>query len=160
MSARDHTTPLDASLRVFAGYNLKRAYLLLREAVLEALTPYGLRPPSFSTLVIIGDNPDLSQSRLAEALNIKRSGMVLIVDELEHAGLITRNPVHGDRRSYALRATLKGMRVREQAMRAVTAVEADVLTAFSPDEHRLLGELFNKTAQPDEHPVSNQEKAL
>ena len=75
--------PLDASLRSMAGYNLKRAYLLIREAVLKALAPYGLRPPSFSALVVVCDNPDLTQSRLAEALHIKRSGMVVIIDELE-----------------------------------------------------------------------------
>lgn len=138
------TRPLDASLRSTAGYNLKRVYLLIREAVLEVLAPYGLKPPSFSALVVVCDNPDLTQSRLAEALHIKRSGMVVIVDELEQAGLISRNPVPGDRRSYALRATLKGMRMRDRATAAVIEAESGVLANLNATEQRLLGGLYAK----------------
>ena len=132
----------DERLRQFAGYNLKRAYLMIREAVVETLAPFGLRPTSFSALVIICDNPDLTQSRLAEALNIKRSGVVLIVDELEQLNLISRNQVPDDRRSYALRASLRGIKLCDEACAAVDACENALLSNLTGDECRLLKNLF------------------
>ena len=150
--------PIDATLRKLAGYNLKRVYLLVREAVLDELSVFGLRPPSFSALVIVCDCADLSQSELAEALSIKRSGMVVIVDELEQAGLISRNPVPGDRRSYALRATLKGMRVRGQALAAVERAEANVLAALNASEQKLLSELFQRISRGNSDSLTRQER--
>jgi len=126
------------------GYNLKRSYLLVREEVLRVLAPYDLRPTSFSALVIIVDNPNLSQSGLAKALEIKRSGVVLIADELEKAELISRNNVPGDRRSYALRATEKGQQLCDRVVRQVRDAEANLLSVLSEEETRLLFQLYEK----------------
>ena len=71
----------------------------------------GLRQTTFSALATIIENPDITQTQLGHALSIERSGVVLIVDEMENADIITRNKVKTDRRSYALRATLKGSQV-------------------------------------------------
>ncbi|WP_162901716.1 helix-turn-helix domain-containing protein [Breoghania sp. L-A4] len=67
----------------FIGYALKRAYLNFQSDFIDSVSHLGLRPGQFAALSIIIDNPDISQSRLARALAIERSGVVLIVDELE-----------------------------------------------------------------------------
>ena len=140
-------TPLHRTLRTFIGYNIKRTYVMLRESVLEVLNPHQLRPTSFSALVIIADNSGLSQSQLANALEIKRSGVVLIVDELEQAELITRDKVPGDRRSYALRATLKGMQKKQQVVDELQQREQSFFSALSTQESELLTQLFSKLDQ-------------
>jgi DNA-binding MarR family transcriptional regulator len=137
-------TCLDRTLRGFVGYNIKRSYLLIREAALEVLQPHGLRPTSFSALVIVSDNAGLTQSQLANALQVKRPGVVQIVDELEKLELITRNPVPGDRRSYALRTTRQGMRVRKQAVQQLEKRESELLCSLNQQEKTLLTQLFTK----------------
>lgn len=124
----------DENLRQFLGYNMKRAFLLVREDMTRAIEPLGLRMMTFSALAIVVENPDISQTQLSQALNLDRSGMVVLVDDLESADLISRNRVPGNRRAYALRATLKGQRVWKKADASVREHERKMFAEFGTDE--------------------------
>ena len=73
-------------------------------------------------------------SSSANPLNIERSNLVLVIDELDSRELITRNVVAGDRRSYALKATLAGMRLSKMSLAAVAAHEARLLANLGASE--------------------------
>jgi len=128
----------DRTLRGFAGYTMKRAFNAIQADVNAALAPFGLRMVTFSALVVIADNPGLRQSELAEALMIERPNLVLILDELERAELISRDRAAGDRRAYELRATLKGGRLCDRARRAVTAHDARMTEGMSETDRQAL----------------------
>ena len=68
----------------------------------------GVRPAQYSVLAVIERNPGLSQTRLADALGIKKTNLVAMIDDLERRGLARRMPTERDRRSYALFLTPKG----------------------------------------------------
>lgn len=131
-------------LRQFAGYEMKMAYLLIQEDMTRILKPTGLRIVTFSALGIVVENPDISQTQLAQALQIERSGVVVIVDELENADLISRNKVEGDRRSYALRATLKGRNLWSRTEKLVHEHEDGILSGLSPAERETLKSLLGR----------------
>jgi len=76
--------------------------------------------------VVVADNPGLSQTQLAEAMDVERPNLVVVVDELERRALITRNRVPSDRRAYALHATSNGAQLCARAVAAVTAHEAEL----------------------------------
>lgn len=122
----------DATLRGFVGYHMKRAMAVLQADLNKALKPFGLRMVTYSALVVIVDNPGLRQAQLADALAIERPNLVVILDDLEERGLITREKVPTDRRAYALMATLKGRRLCEKATRANRADEARLLAGVEP----------------------------
>lgn len=133
--ATDPAAPrADAALRSFVGYNVKRAYIAIQTDFLAVLEEFGLRATTFSALTLIVAEPDMTQSQLAAALSIERSGVVLIVDELEGRDLITRNKVPRDRRTYALRATLAGVQLQAKAVAKVAAHEDRMLGALGPAE--------------------------
>jgi DNA-binding MarR family transcriptional regulator len=134
----------DRNLRQFTGYNMKRAYITVQVDMRATIAKLGLRPTTFSALATILENPDITQTHLGQALSIERSGVVLIVDELENAELITRNKVQNDRRSYALRATLKGRRLWDTAVKRVQEHEAHIFAALSPDERTQLTDLLSR----------------
>jgi DNA-binding MarR family transcriptional regulator len=134
----------DAVLREFVGYNLRRAYLTIQEDFLAQLAKLELRAVSFSALSLIVDNPDIIQSRLAEALSMERSNLVVIVDQLEQRDLITRSKLKSDRRVHALRATLKGRRLRDRAAALVKAHEDRLLADFTPAERKNLIAMLNR----------------
>ncbi|MCY0093738.1 MarR family winged helix-turn-helix transcriptional regulator [Hoeflea ulvae] len=131
-------------LRQFVGYEMKMAYLLIQQDMLRILKPTGLRIVTFSALGIVVENPDISQTQLAQALQIERSGVVVIVDELENADLISRNKVEGDRRSYALRATLKGRNLWSRTEKRVHEHEDGILSALSGAERETLKLLLGR----------------
>lgn len=128
----------DRSLRAFSGYTMKRAFNAIQADVNVTLHPFGLRMVTFSALLVVTDNPRLRQSDLAEALMIERPNLVLILDELERADLITRDRAPGDRRAYELRATLKGRRLCDKAHAAVAAHDARMTAGLSGQERQAL----------------------
>jgi len=138
----------DENLRQFLGYNMKRAFLLVREDMARAIEPLGLRMMTFSALAVVVENPDISQTQLSQALNLDRSGMVVLVDDLESADLISRNRVPGNRRAYALRATLKGQRVWKKAEAAVREHESKMFSDLGADELERMRSVLRSISSP------------
>lgn len=143
---RDAAAPVDVDARLHGllGYTVKRVSATMMADAARVLDPHGLRVTTFSALSVICDAPDITQSALAQALAMERSNIVVIIDTLEEAGLIARHRMDGDRRAYALRATLKGMRRRDAAMAALMANEDRQLAALTPDERLQLITLLRR----------------
>ncbi|AWI82731.1 transcriptional regulator [Alloyangia pacifica] len=124
---RGGPTVEDTVLGELIGYRLKRAYMQIQPEAQRALAEDDLRVVSFSCLSIIADNAGIVQSELADALQMERSNLVVIIDELEQRGLITRKKVPTDRRRYALAATLRGRRLRDRAAQKVRTAEDQII---------------------------------
>ncbi|QFT30393.1 MarR family transcriptional regulator [Roseibium porphyridii] len=124
----------DRTLRSFHGYQMKRTFNVIQSDLSRTLKPLELRMLTYTALVLIVDNPGLRQSQLAEAMDIERPNLVVIVDELERRGLVLRDRLPNDRRAYALKATAAGQDLCKQALSVVTAHEAALLKGVSPDE--------------------------
>ncbi|WP_298495704.1 MarR family winged helix-turn-helix transcriptional regulator [uncultured Maritimibacter sp.] len=138
------STITDAALRPFVGFNLKRAWNVIHADLSQTLEPLGLRMITFSALVLIGENPGLSQAQLAAALSVERPNLVAVTDELSAKGLVSRNRLPADRRAYALQLTGTGARLLAQASEAVHAHEARLYAALSVDERRILRAALTK----------------
>lgn len=134
----------DDSLRSFAGYSMKRTFNVVKADLARVLEPYGLRMMTFTALILIVDNPDLSQTQLAGALAIERSNLVTIVDDLEKNGWISRNPAPNDRRTHALRATLAGRKLLDKAYAAAQAHEDKLFAGINDDEKSALFSALRK----------------
>ncbi len=141
----------DMLLRQFVGYNMKCAYLHIQSNMTEVLAPLGLRIGTFSALAVVLSSPGISQSRLSRMLDMKRSRVVLVVDELEHAGLVQRTPVPHDRRAHALRATPAGKRLWKRAERVVSEQEALLFAGLDADQFRGLQDLLIRAARCAAH---------
>lgn len=138
----------DATLRQFVGYHVKRASNVIQSDLAKVLKPFELRMLTYTALVLIVDNPGLSQSQLADAMDIERPNLVVVVDELEQNELIMRERVPTDRRTYALKATLAGRQLYDRAVAAVKAHEERLLAKVDPEtRERLLAALTSVRAE-------------
>ncbi|WP_334191348.1 MarR family winged helix-turn-helix transcriptional regulator [Pararhodobacter sp.] len=144
----------DSILRVFMGYDMKRAFAAIQTDVNAVLAPFGLRMLTFSVLSVIRDNPGLRQTQLAEILAIERPNLVLILDELEGLDLVTRTRARDDRRAYELKVTLKGRRLAERAFTAVTEHDDRMARGLSAEEraalHRALRQIQSNGRSSDD----------
>ena len=129
---------VDPTLNRFMGYHMKRAFNVVQSDLGKTLKPLDLRMLTFTALSLIRDNPGLSQSQLADAMDIERPNMVVIIDELERRDLIRRDRVPTDRRAYALTITLAGRRLCDRAIAAIEAHEARVFAGLDPDTRALM----------------------
>lgn len=139
----------DAALRGLVGYGMKRAFMVIGADLARTLEPHGLRMLTFTALTLVAGNPGLSQSQLAEAMQVERPNLVVIVDQLEAAGLITRDRVPTDRRAYALRVTAEGARRLAEASAAVASHEAALLAGLTAQERATLMALLNRIETTD-----------
>ncbi len=144
----------DETLDELFGYHLKRATNVLQLDLKQTLKPFDLRMLTYTALVLIADNPGLRQSQLAEAMDVERPNMVVIIDALESRELIIRDRVATDRRAYALHATLAGRRLCEKATDAVKLHEERLLHQLSPETRqtvivalKLIRKIGGKTAK-------------
>lgn len=143
----------DTSLRRFTGYGMKRAFNAIQADVNRTLKPFGLRMVTFSALSVIAEKPGLSQAHLADALSIERPNLVVLVDELEQAGLIARDRQASDRRAYALTLTKEGARILKRADAAVMAHDARMTTALSKADRARLMDMLMAIERAGEAPA-------
>lgn len=87
------------------SYHLRHSQLAVANSFADVLAEQGLRPADFSVLVIVGGNPGLKQSDVAEALGIQRANFVAIVDSMEEKDLLVRRKSEDDRRVHFLDMT-------------------------------------------------------
>lgn len=113
------------------------------------LGQHGLKVRSYSVLALASDGVGPSQKELADFLRLDPSQIVAIVDELEAAGLVRRDPDPLDRRSRIIAATSAGLARYELASRSARDAEDDALATLSTAERDLLRELLRKTAFAD-----------
>jgi DNA-binding MarR family transcriptional regulator len=97
---------IDNPLAGHAGFHLRRASSVLMADLSERLAELDLRPADASTLILIGANPGITQSKIGAALGIQRANMAPMAARLTERGLIAGAPVDG--RSTGFRLTAEG----------------------------------------------------
>ena len=95
------------------GYLIRQAQLWVFEDFNTTLALLDIRPAQYSMLVVIQDNPGLSQMALSEVLGISRYGIIPPLDELQSRGLLKRTAT-SDRRTHALDLTTEGEALARQ----------------------------------------------
>lgn len=105
---------LTNSLEGRLGYQLRRASAVMMADLGRELADLDLRPAEVTTLLVIAENPDCSQTEVGQALAIKRANMVPIISRLMERGLVERRRLDG--RSHALTLTANGQEVAREAI--------------------------------------------
>jgi DNA-binding MarR family transcriptional regulator len=127
-----------ATLAQSTALSLIEAARRASEALERALAPLQLRPRHYRVLVALAETGPLSQQRLGGLLDIDRTTMVAIVDELERQGLAERHPDAEDRRSYRVQLTSRGRTTLVRATGAVARTDEAILANLDAAERQQL----------------------
>ena len=119
------------------GYAVSRGF----QAILE---PFGLHPREFAVLRAVGFQEGQTQQALGDGLQIPRSRMVSIVDELEARGFLERHPNPADRRVRELHLTAAGRKALDQTFAEALAFEQQVTSTLDPGEREQLLTLLDR----------------
>ena len=101
----------------------------------------------YDVLVQLYSAPDmkLRMQTLSDALVLTRSGATRLVDRIEKAGLVRREPAAEDRRGYYAILTESGQRLMERAQQSHRAgIEKHFGNHVSPDEQQTLFVIMSK----------------
>ena len=127
------------------GFHLRRAQVAAFKHFAQTVTATeGITPGLYGMIQVIANNPGLTQSALAEAMDVDRSSIVKVVNQLVEKGLITRDPVPHDKRSYNLRLTPGGKIALARIEAAVMAQDRAFSAGLSGDARHLLISLLKR----------------
>jgi len=141
--------PLDQEMLLsLVGYNCRRAYLSIMPLFHERMSEFELRAVDFSVLSLLHANPNITQKRLSNAINVSPPNLAILLDRLEARGLLLRQRNPLDKRSQTLILTPGGEKMAGQAEQTVSKLEAEATSALSNAERQQLLTLLQKIFTP------------
>lgn len=90
----------------------------------------------------------LSQRELGEILGVDPSAVVALVDDLERAGLVRRDPHPDDRRTRLVVVTAAGQVTLAETRELARRVDDGLLAALTPTERATLETLLERLTDP------------
>ncbi len=124
------------------GYQLRLAQRAIFADFAQTVGATDISPGLFGILVVIGQNPGLTQQALANAAHLDRSSVVSVIDKLERRGLVSRRAVDG--RSNGLYLGVAGQALLRALKRKVAQHERRVAQNLSAAERTRLVSLLRR----------------
>jgi DNA-binding MarR family transcriptional regulator len=98
-------------------------------------------------LSYLHDHDGAPQQELGDALSMDAGNVVLLLNELEDLGYVSRSRDPDDRRRHRVAITSTGRQAIDRARRAQDELEDDLLQALTPKERATLGRLLARAVQ-------------
>ncbi|WP_329294988.1 MarR family transcriptional regulator [Streptomyces pseudovenezuelae] len=134
--------PLPA-IRSLPSWLLGRAAARGRALVAEALAVEGVKMWHHVVLSAVRDLAPVAQADLGRAVRLDPKDLVGVLNDLQSAGLVLREPDPADRRKNAVSLTDEGTRLLERCERAARHANEELLAPLSADERvRFMGLLI------------------
>ena len=131
--------PLDAL--VFRFEDVPRQLRRLLDAALES---YGLSRTQWRLLAYVFRQDGLTQSELARLLELERATVGQAIDVLEAKRLITRRPIPGDRRVWAIGATAEARALLPELRRVAAEISTQLFRGFDEADLATLRSLLER----------------
>jgi DNA-binding MarR family transcriptional regulator len=140
---------VDAKLKLgvlskLVGVRIRQAQLAIYADFMKDAPVRGLTPGQLAIIVIIDQNPDLTQQRLCDGLGVEKSTMVVRLHRLAERGLIRRVRSADDRRQNFLELTAQGKTKLRAMLAFVIEHEKRMASRLSEAELKQLFTLLAK----------------
>src|SRR6202034_3031157 len=109
------------------GYLIKRAQMVLHDAMADALGSHDLTVTQFAVLTALDEEPGLSNADLARRAFVTPQSMHAVLQELERLQLVVRRPHPQHQRVLQAALTETGRQTLVAAANAVNSVEEQML---------------------------------
>src|SRR3954463_7782621 len=137
-------TALPPRLLDLPSYVLSLAGRRARAGAIEVMAQRELRLGHVAVLAALDDFGPASQRALCDRLRQDPSDMVALLDDLERAGDVRRDPDPDDRRRRRLTITARGRRPLDRLMAELAAREDELLAPLTERERAQLHRLARK----------------
>lgn len=119
----------------------------LRGAAEAEVAKVGLRTRHIIALTLLRDFGEQGQAGLADSLGIDPTNVVILLNELESAGLAERRRSPEDRRRHTVVVTETGAARLAEAEKALATMEQQMFGALTDDELSTLHSLLQRAAE-------------
>jgi DNA-binding MarR family transcriptional regulator len=135
------------------GFLIQRLHSHSRRMLNEALRPLGIEARHLGVLAALANQGPLIQRQLINLLEIDKSSLVYVLDDLQDERLVERRSVPYDRRAFAVHITQNGRERLKAAIQTAQRVNETLFGWLDPKDreqfHRTLSQLVDRLpAQP------------
>jgi DNA-binding MarR family transcriptional regulator len=141
------TEPESPGLSRHTGFLMARLGRAVTRQYRAALTPSGLKPREMPVLLALSEEGAMSQQALGTTLDMDASNLVVLLNELETARLISRRRDPDDRRRHLVEISARGRKLVCEVERAATRIDEEFFAVLDDDERLLLRDLLARVAQ-------------
>ena len=136
---------MDESLLVESlAFQVNATANALRNGFSQFLKPYSLAPEQFATMVMLKENPNITQTEIAKKLFKDKTTITRMIDSLIKKDFITKEQVKDDRRAYHIKLSTKGLNIIEEVSQLVEPVINAQKAIFSENEIKKFLEMLKK----------------
>lgn len=123
---------------------------MAQEAAFQAFSrrsqEIGESPGRFATLTLIARNPGISQTELSQANGRDKSSLTPVVEDLVRRGLVERNRMDSDRRTYRLHVTPAGKKILTMMTRCARLHERNLDHVIGARDRKRFIQILKKIA--------------
>ncbi|MBA3581378.1 MAG: MarR family transcriptional regulator [Gammaproteobacteria bacterium] len=128
------------------GFQVRRAQFAMFQHFQKYIEMTDITPSQTGVLVLVGENPGISQVALAKAIGIERASLGEVIGRFEKQGWITRKEAPWDKRSLAVYLTEAGEKLVKELLPAIQAHEELLSNNFTTEERETLIHLLRRLA--------------
>jgi DNA-binding MarR family transcriptional regulator len=129
------------------AFLVRNTWLGMRTAIGAVLKEYGISTPQYATLMLVQDNPGLSNADIGRMVSSSRQSANEMLAGLERDGLIERLPHPSDRRTQQIQITEAGRERLALARVAVARREAELEAGFTAEQRAAVRDWMDGIAQ-------------
>jgi DNA-binding MarR family transcriptional regulator len=141
------TSSARLALTRHSGFLLARLGRAATRTYRSAMAPIGLNPRETYVLVHLREAGHVSQQALGCTLEIDASNLVVLLNDLEAEGLISRTRDPEDRRRHVVEISTAGAELVDEVMRTAAQVEDQFFSALDDEERVVLHDLLSRVAE-------------
>ena len=136
-SRNENTEPIDSPTRRRLPVLLRRAWYGLNQAFRRRIAHLDLTPDQFTVLrtLLEGDAKGMTQRELARLMSSDPNTVASLLERMERAGYVERQPHERDRRAHRIKLLPKGRKTYEAARSIAVKLQSEVLSVL-PEELR------------------------
>ena len=127
---------------------LRRALARAEALDAAALAELDLAVRQYGVLALLQDGPRTRQHEVGAALGLDRTTTAALMRALAERGLVHREPVPGNTRTFVLRLTAEGERLRDAGESRLRAAEEALLAPLAPSERPPLRTALARLVDP------------
>src|SRR5687768_14800641 len=131
----DDSEPIDSPNRRRLPPLLRRAWYGLNQAFRRRIAHLDLTPDQFTVMrtLLEGDAKGLTQRELARLMSSDPNTVASLLERMERAGYVERNPHERDRRAHRIKLLPKGRKTYETARTIAVRLQSEVLSVLPED---------------------------
>ena len=133
-------------LAYWVGFNLRMAQEAAFQAFSRRSLEIGESPGRFATLTLIARNPGISQTELSFANGRDKSTLTPVVEDLVRRGLVERERMDSDRRTYRLNVTPAGKKILTTLTRCARRHERNLDSVIGARDRKRFIQILKKIA--------------